>query len=180
VFGGAQSPLKSLPFGSKLRGQCPRCNALGKGSRLAQRLPKVELRKTSSKSTGHTHMFQLLRNRGGHVPCSGGRGNFVAGAELGPWVLRGPLRHGRHGHRTSRHRRRDNNQLPRLRSYTMVTSEMQTSRKKIQKLTSRTQYRVCVEHCDPAHKVVVGTLKLGYSLLLYKSTIPTWLLLVVW
>jgi hypothetical protein len=45
-------------------------------------------------------------------------------------VLRGPLRHGRHGHRTSRHQRRDNSQLLGPRSYTMVTSEMQTSRKK--------------------------------------------------
>jgi hypothetical protein len=40
------------------------------------------------------------------------------------------LHHGCHGHRTSRHRRRDNNQLPRLRSYTMVMSETQTSHKK--------------------------------------------------
>lgn len=85
--------------------------------------------KQSQKHWSHSHVSTVAQLRR-HVLRSGGRGNFTVDATLGPRIQRGPLRHDCHDHQTSHHRRRDNNQLLGLRSYTMVKSEMQASRKK--------------------------------------------------
>jgi hypothetical protein len=61
-------PLKSPPFGKKLQGQRPRCNALGEGSRLAQRLSKAELWKKNKfqKHRSHSHVLAAMQLR---RPC---------------------------------------------------------------------------------------------------------------
>jgi hypothetical protein len=45
-------PLDSSPFGSKLRGQCPRRNVLGEGGRLAQKTVKFEVIKEKQTPKG--------------------------------------------------------------------------------------------------------------------------------
>jgi hypothetical protein len=56
-------PLESPSFGSKLRGQCPQRNVLGKGSRLTQKAVKFEaIKEKQTPRANITHVFQLLRN----------------------------------------------------------------------------------------------------------------------
>jgi hypothetical protein len=66
-------PLEPPPFGSKLRGQRPRRNVLGEGSRLAQKTVKFEaIEEKQTREAKITHVFQLLRNLVSHDLHGGG------------------------------------------------------------------------------------------------------------